>query len=66
MKSKADRVVWHLVRFTGRLARIWGRFPEVRSDSFPAAHQEYLDYRGENESLEEVGAYSYGTAVLVG
>ena len=47
-----------------RLARIWVKFPEVRSDSFPAAHQEYLDYRAENQLLEEIGAYGFGTAVL--
>ncbi len=47
-----------------QLTRIWVKFPEVRSDSFPAAHQEYLDYRTENQALEEIGAYGFGTAVL--
>ncbi len=47
-----------------RLARIWVKFPEVRSDSFPAAHQEYLDYRAENKLLEDVAAYTFRTAVL--
>ena len=47
-----------------QLARIWIKFPEVRSESFPAAHQEYLDYRTENELLQEIGAYSFGSSVL--